>query len=156
MSANIINQVAFLRTSREFPEEIGKLTLEVNKSYVDIAGAVNDRIIGLFPVNRPAITGESWYLSQNRRQQTLRQVYTLSGTSTIPHGLNFAQFQAFSRMWGEYTDTTNWYGLIAGSNTAIAGQQSFYVTPTNIVIVSGAGAPTLSSGIIVLEYLSLP
>ena len=54
MSSNLINQVAYLRTSREFPEELHQLTVEINKTYVDIANAVNARVIGLFPTNRPA------------------------------------------------------------------------------------------------------
>ena len=80
MSSNIINQVAYLRTSREFPEELHQLSVEINKMYVDVAGAVNERTIGLFPVNRPSQTGNSYYIFQNRKQQTLRQVYTFTAT----------------------------------------------------------------------------
>lgn len=155
MSANVVNQVAFLRTTREFPEEIHQLCVESNKAYVDIANAVNNRIIGIFPTNMPAITGESWFPT-NQRQQTLRKIFILTSTASIPHGLDkiYSSIVYFTRNWGEFTDGTNWYGLIHGSNVAIAGQISFYVDPININFVVGAGAPVFSKGILILEWMS--
>lgn len=155
MQSNVVNQVAYLRTSREFPEELHQLCVEVNKAYVDVAASVNERTIGLFPTNRPAITGESFYLI-NQRQQTLRQIYPITSTTSISHGLAnfFTTIPYFTRMYGQYTDGTNWYGLIAGSNVDIAGQISFDVDPANINFFTGAGAPTLTKGIIILEWLS--
>ncbi len=152
MTANITNQIAFLRTSREFPEDLHQLTVECNKAYLDTSNAVNVRTIGIFPVNVSAITGESFYFT-NQRQQTLRQVYPFTTTANIPHGIKLGSFR-ISRAYGQYTDGTNWYGLIFGSSVAVVGQISFYVTPMNIIFVSGAGAPVLTSGFLVLEYLS--
>ncbi len=148
---NIANQVAFLRTSREFPEDLHQRTVEVNKSYLDIAQAVNNRIISIFPVSKSAITGESWFLT-NQRRQTLRQVYTFTSTASIPHGIPLSTVN-ITRAYGEYTDGTNWYGVLFGSNVAVAGQLSFYITPNNIVFVVGGG-PGVTSGIIVLEWMS--
>jgi len=156
MSSNVVNQVAYLRTTREFPEDNKQLSVEVNRAYVDIANAVNSRTISVFPTNRPAINGESWFFDKNQRQQGFRQIYTFTTTSAIPHGINFSNIGRFVRCWGEYTDGTNWYGLIHASNVAIAGQITFYLTPTNITFVTGAGAPALTSGTIVLEWLSVP
>jgi hypothetical protein len=151
---NFANQVPFLRTSREFPEEIHQLAVEINKSYIDTSNAVNNRIISLFPSNVPAITGESWFIT-NQRQQTLRKMFTFTTTAALAHGIqNFTTIAYFTRMWGQFTDGTNWYGLIAGSNIAIAGQISFYVDPTNINFLVGAGAPALTKGILVLEWMS--
>ena len=157
---NNINQIPYLRTSREFPEDMHQMSVQMNKSYIDIAGAVNNRIIGLFPVTRSAITGESWYIRQNARNQTIRQVFTFTSFTSIPHPINFMQNPYITRMWGQFTDGTNWYGLIPGTTTAIAGQVSFYLTPTsgttpgNIVFVQGSMPPTITKGIIVLEWMS--
>ena len=153
---NITNQQPYLRTSRNFPAEIDRLVVELNKAYIDTAITVNNRVIGTFTINRSAITGESWFLSGNQRQATLRQVYQFTSTVAIPHGLNFSQFSGFSRLFGTYTDGTNWYGLIGGSNVAIAGQVSIYVDPTNINFLSGAGAPAVTKGTLVLEWLAFP
>ncbi len=156
MSSNFINQVAYLRTSREFPEELHQLTVEVNKTYVDIANAVNVRTIGLFPVNRPAQTGESYYLSNNRRQQAFRQVYTFTSTASISHGIQVVFPGQFTKCSGSYTDGTNTYGLFFASSVPIAGQITFFLSSTQIIFEIGAGAPALVSGIIILEWISEP
>lgn len=154
---NVVNQIAFLRTSREFPEELHQLCVESNKSYVDIANAVNSRIIGLFPTNLPAITGESWFIT-NQRQQTLRRVFAFSSFTsplTIPHGIKFTQISRFTRIWGTVTDGTNWYPLPYVDVTAANNQINIVVNGTNIVITAGGGSPpTITSGLIVLEWMS--
>ena len=154
MSSNIANQVAYLRTSRNFPEDLKQLTVEVNKAYLDTANAMNARTIGLFPKNRAAITGEAWFLTTNK-QQTLRQVYTFTAAGNIAHGLTTAQLGGFTRIYGTFTNGTNWYPLPLVDVTAANNQVSLSVTPTNIVVTAGAGAPpTITSGYVVLEWLS--
>jgi hypothetical protein len=154
---NIINQVAFLKTSREFPAEIDQIANILTRSYVEIANSINDRTIGLFPSNRPAITGNAYFVFKNQKQQSLRQVYTFETTANIPHGIDTTVIAYIGAMYGQYTDILgNWYGLIAGTSVAIPGQISFYLTPTDIVFVVGAGAPALTKGIIVIEWISQP
>jgi hypothetical protein len=153
LMTNIVNQIAYLQTSREFPEEQKQLSVEMNRTYVDIASAVNTRIIGIFSTNRPSVTGESWFFI-NQRQQSFRQVYPFTTTASIPHGVNLDLIYGFSRLFGTYTDGTNWYGLIPGSNVAIPGQISFYIDPINIVFLVGAGAPALTKGNLVIEWIS--
>ena len=157
MSSNVVNQVAYLRTSRKFPEEIEQLTVEINKSYLEIAAAVNARTIGIYPQTRPAITGDSYFL-KNQRQQSIRQIYTFTATTAIPHGLIniYSTIPYFTKMYGQYQDNVNnnWYGLPAATTVAIPGQITFYIDTTNINFVIGAGAPALKKGIIVLEWLS--
>ncbi len=161
MSANIANQVPYLRTSREFPEDVKKLTTEMSKAYIDTSNAVNNRTIGIFPVNRSAVTGESWFLQGNQRQQGLRQVYTFTSTVDIDIGFKISSISQFTKLDGTYTDGTNWYGVIAGTSVAVAGQILFYValngasTTSDVIrFVVGAGAPALTSGKIVLEWIS--
>ena len=157
MSTNVVNQAPYLRTSREFPEDLPKLTQEIIKTYIDIANAVNNRTIGLFSKNVPSITGESWFILNNQRQQTLRQIYTFTTTAAINHGINGASGidpSMFTSCYGSFTDGTNGYGLIWGTAGAIPNQISFYLTRTQIIFVVGAGAPALTSGRIVLTWLS--
>ena len=79
-------------------------------------------------------------------------MFTAAGN--IPHNLNLNTLNQFTRGFGSFTDGTNFYGVIYGSNVAIAGQVSFYITPTNIVVLSGAGAPAITNGLIVIEWIS--
>lgn len=154
--SKIVNEVAYIKSSREFPADLGQLATILTRAYPEIANAINERTIGLFPSNRSAITGNAYYLFQNKKQQSLRQTYTFTATTNIPHGIDFLQVAYIGAMYGQYTDGTNWYGLIAGTSVAIAGQISFYLTGTNIVFVLGAGAPALTKGIIVIEWISQP
>lgn len=158
----IINNVPYIKSSREFPSELSQLSVILTRTYVELASSINERTIGLFPVTKSAITGEAWYVDKNQKQQTLRQVYTFTTTANIAHNIeisgatSFMEVSRFTRCFGAFTDGTNWYGLIFGSNVAIAGQISFYITPTNIVFLTGAGAPTLTNGNIVLEWMTNP
>ena len=149
-----MNQVAYLRTSRQFPEDPHQMAVESNKSYVDIANAVNSRTIGIYPVNRPAITGNTFFIT-NQRQQTLRQVYIFTSITTpIPTGFVLSNISQVSQMYGTYTDGINTYGLIPGSSATIGGQITFYIDHDSITFVNGGGSPTVTSGIIVLEWIS--
>lgn len=161
MSTNVsnnieTNQVAFLRSQRQFPVDASQLSIELNKSYIDTANAVNNRTISIFPIARPANNGESWFITQNQKQQGYRQVFTFTTLTNIMHLIQVFDPAQFVRCFGTYTDGTNSYGLIYGSNVAIAGQVSFYMDRQNIYFLSGAGAPTVTSGVIILEWLARP
>lgn len=151
---NPVNQVPYLRASRDFTGD--DLPEIMDKAYVDTAIAINDRTIGLFPVGRSAVTGEKWYVNDNKQQQTLRQAYPFSSATDFDHGLTFENLSQISRMWGTYTDGTNWYGLVPTSSTSIAGQLGFYLSPTQVVFTPDAGAPTPTDGLIVIEWISYP
>ncbi len=56
MTANIANTAPFLRTAREFPTNVEELTLQINKSWVDIANTVNAKINCFFSLNLFSIT----------------------------------------------------------------------------------------------------
>ena len=152
-NATIVNASPYLRTSRDFPEEPKPLLVEINKSYIDIANAVNNRTISLFPTTKPAITGESWFLNQNIRQQSFRQVYIFTTLVPINHGINISQIDRFTAKYGDWTDGTNYYGLLAATIPGIANQLTFYVTSTQIIFVNLSGL-VLTQGNIVLEWLA--
>jgi len=155
LMTNVVNQVPYLRTSRNFPLDAQPLAVEVNKSYVDIANAVNARTIGVFSTNLPAITGEAWFYNKNEKQQTLRKLFTFTAAGNIAHNINFTNIAGFSRIYGTFTNGTNWYPLPYVDVTAANNQVNVIVTPTNIVITAGGGAPpAISSGFVVLEWLS--
>ena len=154
MATNVVNQTPFLRTSRNFPKEIQPLQVEVDKSYVDIANCVNDRVIGIFPTQRPAITGEKWYITGGMQQQTLRQVYTFTTTNSFNHNINITDPLQITRAWGTYTDGTNIYGLIFDSDKGINDQITFYITKTQVVFTAKASHPTLVQGRLIIEWFA--
>lgn len=153
-STNVPNQTSFLRTSWEFPEDPKELSVQLNRSYLDIANSVNSRTIGVFPVNRPATTGNEYFTSGNRKQQSFRRLYQFTTTLTFPHGINFVTFGGFVDIYGTFVSGGVWYPLPYVDTAAIANQVSIKVNSTNIVITAGAIVPT--SGFVVLEWLSQP
>lgn len=169
MTSNFVNQSPYIRSTREFPEDTSELTAEIDKAYLDIASNINVRTIGLYPNSRPAITGNSFYIQGNQKQQTVRQVYTFDGpvvgTLPIPHGINVLGISRFTPLcYGSYSDAAgNYYGIPYASNVAIAGQVSFYITPNtvgnvldgNIIVTADAGAPAIAKGLIVLEWIAI-
>jgi|SRR6185503_19064123 len=150
----LTNVSPYLRTSRSFPEDLRHISIEMNKAYIDIALCVNQRTIGIFPSNKPVGNGETWYFDKNERHQGLRKIFTFTTTANIPHGLDITDINTFTKCYGSYTDGTNWYGLIFASSTAIPAQRTFYITPTDIVFPIPVGAPTLTKGILALEWVS--
>lgn len=155
---NVLSETSFLRTSRNFPDDLTRLSIEVDRSYIDIARNVNNRTIGFFTNNRSNVTGENWYFNQNRRQQGLRQVYTWDDTKlTITHGINFLSLTNFVRIWGTFFDGTSWQTLPYVDVTAANNQINVRVTSTQIIITKGGGAPpTCSNGLIILEWIANP
>ncbi len=152
---NVVNTMPYIRTTRDFPIELEELSSEINRAYLDIAQKLNDRTIGLFPTTRSAVNGEAWYIEKNQKQQAFRQVYPFTAVGNLPHNIDFSRtVERFTKCQGSYSDGTNFYGVIYASNVPIAGQISFYITPTNIVILDGGGTPAITQGIIVLEWLS--
>lgn len=153
MSTNVVNQVPYLRTAREFPEEIKELAFQINKSYVDIANAVNNRTIGLFPTNRPAITGESWFLT-NIRQQTLRQVYTFTSYTNFNHNIDFSNVSTFTKITGIVFDGSIYYPIPYLNPSALNTSIGIRVNSTQVEFLVAGGAPAPQSGFILLEWLS--
>lgn len=155
MSSNVVNPTAYLRTSREFPEDLHQFTVQANKAFVDTANAINSCTCSIFPTNIPAITKEQWFIMANQKQQGFRQVFIVQSTASINHGINVVDPNQFTdKCAGSYTDGTNCYGLIFGSTVAIPGQISFYITSAQIVFVVDGAAPALTAGKITLEWLS--
>lgn len=122
--------------------------------YTEVAGGINTRTVGVYPVNAPIMNGESWYMhGSSQKQEGLRQVYMFTAAGNIAHNINLANIAGFTRIYGTFTDGTNWYPLPYVDPTA-ANQVGVKVTGTNIVITAGGSAPSITNGVAVLEWLA--
>jgi hypothetical protein len=151
-----IQQAPYLQKQRNFPkDDMVDLSEQVDLAYIDIATKINERTIGQFAVNFALATGEKWFISgEPKPQQSLRRFYTISGTSAINHGINVSQISGFSRIYGTFTDGSNWYPLPYTSANP-TDQIGIIITPSQITFNVGGTAPTVKSGFIVLEWLSV-
>lgn len=152
---NVVNRTPYLRTTREFPEDLHQLTVEVNRCYSDIAQAVNARSIGLFPTTNPAITGNIYYITANRPQYSFRETYIFTSAGPIPHNIDTTRIYGFVSITGMFTDGTSWYPLPYVDVVDVTNQINVIITSSDIVITAGGGMPpSISSGIITLEWIS--
>lgn len=154
MTSNIVNTIPYLPTSRKFPQEIEPLTVQIDRAYVDTANAVNARTIGIYSVNKAAQIGDNWFLTPTP-QEAYRQVYAITGSGTVAHNLDFNQLAGFVKIYGSATDGTLWFPLPYVDVTNVTNQILITLDSTNINITAGGGSPpTISSGFVVLEWIS--
>lgn len=161
MNTNLLNPAPYLRTSRNFPVDSKKLEVELNSSYIDIANCVNARTIGIFPTNRPTVTGERWYLTSST-QQTLRQIYSFGAIASgaeldIP--LGFTNWNMLTKITATVLTNVPDYRPIpfVDPTTATNGMEILVATVAGMLqirIILGSTAPAVVSGIAVIEFLS--
>jgi len=150
-----VQQSPFLREQRNFPaESIQAFSLEVDRAYVDIAQKVNTRTIALFANRNIIITGERWFLAnQSEGKQTQRFLLQFSSAGSFIHNLDLLTSLGVTKITGTFTDGTNWYPLPYVSTT-VTNQVSVFVTQTDVVITAGSTAPAITSGFVIIEFLS--
>lgn len=152
MTANPAHTTPYIETSRKFPQDPALLEGVLSKMYVDVASGVNSRVIGIYEL-ASAITGEKWFstTSPQTKRQTQRKVFQFSdSTLTFSHGLTGVT--AYTRIYGTFTDGTLNYPLPYVNPTA-ANQVGVSVSATQVVVTKGGGAPAITSGFVILEYL---
>jgi len=148
-------QAPYLREQRNFPaESIQAFSLEVDRAYVDIAQKVNARTIAIYANSNIVVTGERWYLEgETSGKQTQRILLQISSAGSFPHNLDLATSLGVTKITGTFTDGTNWYPLPYVSTTVTA-QVSLFVTQTDVNITAGSTSPTITSGFVIIEFLS--
>lgn len=101
----------YLITSRIFPKQ-EELSPALTKMYIDIALAVNARVIGIFDKFR-VVTGKQWFNDQEpqKKRQSYRDVYTIPSilegiTTIVPYQL-FPETTIFVKFELTANDKTN-------------------------------------------------
>jgi len=152
-------QSPYLPKQRNFPNNNAQaLGVELDKSYIDIAGKVNEKVIGVYALETQLVTGETWYIYKNKRQQTLRRVYIFDviepgAELTIVHGIT--DIQIFTKIYGTVvTDIPDYRPLPYVDVTDITKCMAILVDVTEIKITLGAAADKVQSGLVVLEWIT--
>lgn len=153
MSSKVFNPAPFLREQRKFPEQAQPLSVEIDRSYTDIANKMNARTIGMHVISQPLANGEKW-VEDGRINAGFRQVYRFTGPGSFPHNLTLSSIQSITKISGTFKDAGGtWYPLPFVSEISATNQISVVVNAADIVITAGAGAPpTISTGVITLEW----
>lgn len=148
----------FLPINQTFSQDQKAFWEQVTKSYADTARNVNIREIAIYETNENP-TGEQWFTSGDPqvKRSAFRKVYEIGpiaagATSTTAHGLTGVT--AYTHIYGTaITAAPDNRPIPYASATAVNQQIEIKVDGTNITIINGAGAPNITSGIVVLEFL---
>jgi len=153
----------YLQTSVYFPDEFDEFRTKFLALYRDISNNMNVRQIGIFDLQE-FLTGERWFTAGDpqRKRQTFRKVIEFGALAAgsiniIPHGIT--GITEFTHIYGTGITTTPSGGgfrsvpLPYVNITSAANQIQLEADPTSVFIVLGAAGFSLSSGIVVLEYL---
>ena len=150
MSTPVSNKTPYVRTYRKFPEDPKNLVIELTRGWIETANAINNRVIGIVSTD-PTVTGKAYYFN-GQKFQSISQLFPISNSSlTINHGIsNFSQMVVQT---GWFTDGTIWYPLPYVDVTNVTNQVKVSTTSSQILVVKGATAPSISSGFVLLEWL---
>ena len=154
MTTNTKRTGVNLPSTRFFPDKDPKqLSLELNKSYTDIAIQVNNKTSGIYSSSVTS-SGEVWEIN-GEKKFTLRQVIFFHSAGSFPHE---ALFDKITKSYGTFADSAGtWYPLLHTSIMALDEQTTYSIGANTITIVQGAGAgiPAIVNGHLVFEWIPL-
>jgi hypothetical protein len=156
----------FVPVYRQFPTgDAHNLEKQLVNQGVQFANAINNRTVSTFQLHvdgdkQMLPNGERWFptatqelTSPQRLRDGFRLVVQVSD-STLAVNHNITQINQVTRLYGAFFDGTVWWPLPYVDVVAANNQINVKVTATQIVVTKGAGAPpSISSGIVVVEYL---
>ena len=152
------NLAPYQSTSVVLPEDYSQLLVRSNTYFTQQNIALNQREIAFYQLTE-TITGQTWPAQQGATvfTTTFRKIFNIGAiaqgaTSTIPHGIT--TLFAFTKIFGTIkTDVPDERPLPFVAEAVVTEQVSVKIVGANIVIVSGATAANITSGILILEYL---
>lgn len=151
-----INNTPFLRTSRKFPQDTKLLEVELSKSYVDTANAVNSREICLY-YTAIVNTGQQWSIPANGEvAQALRKVFLIpataaGATATIIH--NIPSISQVTRLYGTIISALPDFRPLPYASTTANANIELRADTTNIYVKVGSASPNIVSGNVIIEWL---
>ena len=155
--APINSESPYLPNTLRFPFENEELIPQLGRMYSSMAYRLNNREISIYDLQE-RLTGQKWTDSTNLQvpKETYRKVFEFNGiaagaTLNIAHGIN--TIAQFTKIYGTFITAADMRPLPYVDAAAVTNQVSVRRVGANIVIVNGATAPAITSGIVVVEYL---
>jgi hypothetical protein len=143
----------FVYTYRQFPtDDPHNLEKQLVNVAIQYGVAINQRTIGTFDL-AVVPDGERWFAAGNTKlRDGQRLVVQVSDANLIVnHGINM--INQVTRLYGAFFDGAFWQPLPYVDVLAATNQIGLKVSATQIIVTKGAGAPSISSGVVVLEFL---
>ena len=163
--APVSSLTAFAPQNITFSPDPSQFLIQITRLISDYARFINLREIAIYDLTETVI-GEQWFNTNNPtvaqnsvKRIAYRQVYNIAGpiaagaTKTVAHGITGASPLTFTHVYGMATTATDQRPMPYASATLVTNQIEIKVDNTNITIINGSTAPSISSAIVVLEYL---
>lgn len=152
------SKTAFVATSNVYPQDVEQLTIQLTYRDTIIATALNLREIGQYETVE-IVTGQQFFTTGNAQKKrfSYRKVFPLPATAAgattlIAHGLTGVTL--YTHIYGTArTDVPDDRPIPYSSAAAVNQQIEIKVGAVNISVINGAGAPNITDGLIVLEFL---
>jgi hypothetical protein len=148
-----------LEENISFAEEFPEFLIQITKVYRDIALKVNNKERAFYPSNLEIMNDQQFFTTGNPQsyRRVFRKVFSFGAiaagaTLNIAHGIT--GITVFTRIYGTtITAVPDDRPLPYVDAIAVTNQTSVLRNGINIVIVNGATAPNITSGICVVEFL---
>jgi len=164
-SAATDNPAPFLPLHQVFPKDDEEFLIKLTNLYTQIATAMNSRDISTYDLQQIA-NGQQFFSTSaypGSLRSGYRQVYVIpssslslaaGGLASFPHGISVTANTLFTRMYGTAVTSVPYYIPLPYTDAALATNQvGLYLDGTNIYVQNGSTAETITSGIVVLEYV---
>lgn len=147
----------FLDPTIFLSDEPKQFSYQMREAYYNIADTVNSREISYYPLQE-ILCGQFFFTSGNplKFRSIFRKTFEIpataaGATTNIAHGIT--GLQELTHIFGTLiTDVVDYRPLPYASEAAANQSTSVKVVGANIVIINGAAAPNITSGIVVVEF----
>lgn len=151
-------ETAFVNIYKDFQVDDEQLRIRLTQIFTQYGQALNLKDIAVYDTVENQ-TGQQFFDPTNAQQKRLgfRKVFPFSSivagaTLNTAHGITGETI--FTRISGGcVTDVVDYRPLPYVDVAAVTNQISIRVDATNIIIMNGATGPTITNGIVILEYL---
>lgn len=157
MTTNV-SSASFLSTSENFSEDRSQFLIQLTNLYSTMATAINSKEIGQFYTTQQ-LTGQQFPtvpVSQ-RYRPSYRKIFFIGAvaagaTLNTAHGITGITLP--THLYGAViTATPDYRPVPYASVTAANAGIELRADNTNVILINGAAAPNITSGVLVFEYL---
>jgi hypothetical protein len=142
-----------------FSKDYSQFLEQITKLYRDIARSVNSKERAAYPLELEILNSQTFFTTGDPQKYrgVFRKVFEIGAvaqgaTLNTAHGIT--NLTALTRLYGTIiTDVVDYRPLPRVSTANVNQQVSLDLVGANIVLINGAAAPAITSGIIVVEYM---
>jgi hypothetical protein len=143
----------FLPSFRNLSVDDEQFRIVVSQWLTQAAYCVNVKQFGHYELVE-LLAGQQFSVANDaqKKRPVFRIIFYINPSNlTFNHGIT--GITLFTNIYGVITTSTAWYPLPLVDVVNVTNQIAINVTTTQVIITPGATAPTITGGVVVLEYV---